>query len=169
MKITLLTATLVFGLMRVVAQNPEGFDTKCNHYIAGTVPLSYPAQLYSILKSPNTVVLDAREKNEFDVSHIKKAIYIGFDQFNKEGLNSISKSDSIYIYCSVGYRSEKIGEKLIELGYKNVFNLYGGIFNWVNSGYNVVDNSNTIVKEVHGYDKEWSRLLNNKRCSIILN
>ena len=43
-----------------------------------------------------------------------------------------SKSDTIVLYCSIGYRSEKIGEKLVEMGYGHVFNLYGGIFEWVN-------------------------------------
>jgi hypothetical protein len=54
------------------------------------------------------------------------------------------------------------------MGFNNVFNLYGGIFICVNSGYEVVDKINKQTKKVHGYNKEWSKLLNEERCVINL-
>ena len=42
----------------------------------------------------------------------------------------------IIVYCSIGVRSEDIGEKLKELGYTKILNLYGGIFDWKNKGGN---------------------------------
>ena len=54
------------------------------------------------------------------------------------------------------------------MGFNNVFNLYGGIFNCVNSGYEVVDKNNKQTKKVHGYNKEWSKSLNEERCVINL-
>lgn len=160
---------LLLNVFIVNAQNPEGFDSNCKKYITGSIPLVYPSQLYSVIKSPNTVVLDARGKSEFEVSHIYKAQYVGYEKFNINNIGEVSKSDSIYIYCSIGYRSEKIGEQLKKQGYKNVFNLYGGIFNWVNSGYKVIDKENNQTKNVHGYDKEWSKMLNSKKSSVVLN
>jgi hypothetical protein len=63
------------------------------------------------------------------------------------------------VYCSVGYRSERIGEKLQDAGYTHVFNLYGGIFNWKNQDGVVLDASNDTTERVHTYNKSWSRFL----------
>ena len=168
MRILLLFSSLCIGCVSISAQNPIGFDEECQKYISGTVTLANSAQLHKIAKNPSIYILDAREKREYEVCHIPKAKFIGFDNFNKKTVSSIPKSDSVFIYCSIGYRSEKIGEKLQQMGYVNVFNLYGGIFNWVNSGYTVVDKNNKQTEFVHGYNKEWSKLLNEKRCSIVV-
>tara|TARA_B100000768_G_C11171243_1_gene328804 strand:+ start:178 stop:360 length:183 start_codon:yes stop_codon:yes gene_type:complete len=50
---------------------------------------------------------------------------------------NINKSDIIIVYCTIGYRSEKISEELKLKGYKYVYNLYGGIIQWVNKGNKV--------------------------------
>ncbi|MEL6718853.1 MAG: rhodanese-like domain-containing protein, partial [Bacteroidota bacterium] len=57
-------------------------------------------------------------------------------------------------YCSVGYRSEKISEQLLEAGFKDVSNLYGGIFEWKNQDHEVVDEKGATEK-VHAYDRVW--------------
>ena len=167
MKFLLLVAVVLIG-GSINAQNPSGFAAECEKYIFGTVPLAYSKELYKALNSPNVTILDSREEKEYEVSHLPKAQFIGFDNFDSRSVSLIQKTDTIYIYCSIGYRSEKIGERIQKLGFNNVFNLYGGIFSWVNSGYKIVDKNNRPTKEVHGYNKEWSKLLNEKRCFIKL-
>lgn len=107
------------------------------------------------------ILLDAREKKEFNVSHIKNAIHVGFDKFDskKVAKQIQNKNAPIVVYCSIGVRSEKIGEKLQKLGYKNVYNLYGGIFEWKNDDRKVVNNHNKETDSVHAYNKEWSAYL----------
>jgi len=106
----------------------------------------------------NFVLLDAREIKEFNVSHIENAINVGFDKFDSKKVTTIlkDKNTTIVVYCSIGVRSEKIGEKLIKLGYRNVFNLYGGIFEWKNYGGKVVTNRNIETDKIHTFNKEWS-------------
>ena len=116
------------------------------------------------LKS-DLVILDSREKEEYNVSHIPNAKWIGYETFNSENLNNIPKDSKIIVYCTVGYRSEKTAEKLIKLGYTNVSNLYGGIFEWIHSGKKVVNDS--ITKNVHTYNKEWSKWLNKNSANAI--
>ncbi|NBG65901.1 rhodanese-like domain-containing protein [Cryomorphaceae bacterium S-15] len=103
----------------------------------------------------STTFIDSREKVEFDVSHIKGATWVGYDDFDMAKMDDISKNEPIIIYCSVGYRSEKIGEKLLQAGYTNVSNLYGGIFEWVNQGKPIVDLSGDPTTKIHGYSKTW--------------
>jgi len=74
-------------------------------------------------------------------------------------LAGIDKDAPIVIYCSVGYRSEKIGEKLQKAGYKNVINLWGGIFDWANLKLPLVNEDEEKVTSVHPYDENWGRWL----------
>lgn len=106
----------------------------------------------------NFILLDARETKEFNVSHIKEAIHVGYDHFDSKKVTALlnDKNATIIVYCSIGVRSEKIGEKLLKLGYKNVFNLYGGIFEWKHQGGKVVNNQNVETDEIHTFNKEWS-------------
>lgn len=107
-----------------------------------------------------SVFLDAREKKEFEVSHVKNAIWVGYDDFDLNRVKNVDKTKKIIVYCSVGYRSEKITEKLTKAGYKNVSNVVGGIFEWKNLGYPVVDASGKETEKVHAYSKTWGIWLN---------
>lgn len=102
----------------------------------------------------NVVFLDARERKEYTISHIKNAIWIGYDTFNLQSLSKTPKNKTIIVYCSVGYRSEKISEQLLKNGYTSVKNLYGGIFEWANEGLPVY-NQKGPTKAVHAYDRTW--------------
>lgn len=108
----------------------------------------------------DALLLDAREWNEYQVSHLKNAKFIGYDQFTLDKLGLIKKDQRIVVYCSVGYRSEKIAEKLKQAGYTNVSNLYGGIFEWVNQENEVVDEKGSTTKNIHAYSKVWGVWLN---------
>jgi rhodanese-related sulfurtransferase len=100
-------------------------------------------------------VLDARAYREFSVSHIEGATWVGYDDFDMGRLAGIDKRASIAVYCSVGYRSERIAEKLHQQGYTDVVNVYGGIFEWVNTGHSVVTDNGTETEAVHAYSKSW--------------
>ncbi len=153
-KITLILFTTFFSI---------GFSQK-------TIPevlkkfnkLSVPYITVSELNSKkNIIILDSREEKEFQVSHLKNAIFVGYDKFDTKKTKSILKNqnDTIVVYCSIGIRSENIGVKLKKIGYKNVYNLYGGIFEWKNKGNEVVDNNQKKTEKVHAYSKEWSKYL----------
>lgn len=104
--------------------------------------------------SASLVFLDAREPQEFAVSHLKGAIFAGYEHFELAQLPPLDRSKHIVVYCSVGYRSEKITEKLNAAGFTHVSNLYGGIFEWVNQGFPVY-NAAGPTQEVHGFDHTW--------------
>ncbi len=115
------------------------------------------------LAMPKTkaIIFDAREAKEYDTSHIKEAICVGYDFFNIETvLETIkNKDEQIVVYCSLGIRSEDIAEKLKKAGYNNVFNLYGGIFEWKNKDFTVYNSEGTETENVHTFSKEWSQWL----------
>ncbi len=101
------------------------------------------------------IILDTREQAEFRVSHIQNSKWIGYDDFDTHRLEGVPKDANLVVYCSVGYRSERIGEKLLALGYTNVKNLYGGIFEWVNEDGKVYNSTNKETKDIHAFNMHW--------------
>lgn len=118
-------------------------------------------------KRQEYIILDARSKEEYAVSHIKDALYIGFDTLQTDVLDKVDKDKPIAVYCSIGYRSEKIAEQLNDRGFTNVVNVYGSIFEWVNRGYPVVDPSGNSTNTVHGYNRMWGMWINNRDIDVV--
>jgi rhodanese-related sulfurtransferase len=148
----------VFLLFSSIAFAQSPIDNILLKYNKKAVPYITTTELKA-LKNP--ILLDTREQKEFDVSHIKNAYCVGYDTFNLKIVREKYKNfnDTIIVYCSVGVRSETIGTKLKKVGYKNVFNLYGGIFEWKNKDQKVVDKNQVSTENVHAFSKEWSKYL----------
>lgn len=141
------------------AQNPEGFETMAKKMADKTVPIIKSEQVVKLqAKGKKMVFLDARELEEFQVSHISGAKHIGYDNFDIKSVSGIDKNATIVVYCSVGYRSGKIGKQLREAGFTSVFNLWGGLFDWANNGNPVYD-TNKKVTTVHPYNNNWGKWL----------
>src|SRR5690606_32903754 len=114
---------------------------------------------YLRLNHDSLAILDAREEEEFNVSHLRKAINVGYIWFDMRDIYNIPKNKTIIIYCSVGNRAQRIGELLIRSGYKKVYNLYGGIFEWVNEGLPVYTSHGAQTPQIHAYNKQWDNWL----------
>ncbi len=150
------------------ASNPNAhcenkkFDKKVKQLLSFTIPVIDVDELKA--EQDSVYIFDAREPEEYKTSHIKGAKYIGYNDFDPTRLGDLPKDAKIVVYCSVGYRSEKVGNKLKELGYENVQNLYGSLFEWVNRGYPVVDDNNKETNEVHTYNKKWSQWVDENKA-----
>jgi len=102
-------------------------------------------------------LLDTRSWEEFKVSHMPGAHWVGYDDFQISRVKDLNldKEKPVLLYCSVGFRSEKIGEKIKDMGFADVYNLYGGIFEWINAGNLPVDQEGNPTHRVHAYDRIW--------------
>ena len=121
-----------------------------------TVPTVAPGVLASELAEPNApLLLDVRTPAEFRVSHLQGARFVNFDSLAREQFADVPRTRPVVVYCSVGVRSERLGEHLQALGFQQVRNLYGGLFEWVNEGYPVYDAAGPTAN-VHPYSAVWS-------------
>lgn len=138
----------------VSVQN-ESFNKKLEFLLSFSVPV---IDVNELAENQNDyLILDAREPKEFEISHIETAKNIGYDDPNFDVLANTPKDQPIVLYCSVGYRSEKLGEKLKKRGFTNVKNLYGSIFEWANEDLPMVDENGNSTKKIHTYNKKWSK------------
>lgn len=146
--------------MALSAQSKEmAFQQRLAGLYRNTVPIIYAKQLSDLQKTLPVMILDARSPAEYQVSHIPGATFINYDHFSQTDVASIAKDQPVVVYCTVGYRSERIGEKLLAMGFTSVRNLYGGIIGWSNAGLGLVDNARKPTSRVHTWSKEWSEYL----------
>ncbi|NNE02294.1 MAG: rhodanese-like domain-containing protein [Arenibacter sp.] len=153
------TLSLLFLLLTASLMGQRTMEKTLAKLVKGDVPLVYVTEL-SV--NDSYMKLDAREKEEFDVSHLPSAHYIGYEDFDPKKMVDLvpGKNATIVVYCSIGIRSEKIGKKLMALGYTNVKNLAGGIIQWKNEGQPVVDNFGIETEKIHTYNRLFGLLLN---------
>ena len=152
---------LLLSCLSCISQN--SVEEVLDRYNSHSVPYISVEQLKAIQQKDSEILFDAREPEEFQVSHLKNASYVGYKDFSAEEIQQQfpDKDQPIVVYCSLGVRSEKIGEKLQQLGYKNIQNLYGGIFEWKNNKYPVFTSENKETNKVHAYSRRWSKWLKN--------
>lgn len=92
-----------------------------------------PSDELKVLRDQNkkVVLLDVREKNEYDEEHIDGAIHFPKSKFDKndpvteEILKNVRKTDLIVTYCGSGHRSGWVARELQKKGYRRVQNLDG--------------------------------------------
>ena len=135
------------------------FDQK----VASMLRLDIPAiDVDSVRQSPGRyLLLDARAAREYAVGHIPGARWIDYPAIRTAALAGVDYDQPIAVYCSIGYRSERIARELRKMGYRQAVNVYGSIFEWVNRGYPLSDGSGKPSRSVHGYDRSWSTWVTN--------
>lgn len=76
------------------------------------------------------ILLDVRTKEEYETGHIKDAILTPVDNLKEDASKNLKDKETlIIVYCRSGNRSAIAANVLVELGYKNVYDL-GGIIDW---------------------------------------
>ena len=76
------------------------------------------------------ILLDVRTKEEFDAGHIAGAVLLPNETIvdtKPEALPDLNAE--ILIYCRSGNRSAQAANKLVAMGYTNVYD-FGGIIDW---------------------------------------
>jgi thioredoxin len=80
-------------------------------------------------------LLDVRTPEEFGVEHLENAanVNVNSPDFATKA-SQYDKSKPIFVYCKVGGRSAQAADKLVGMGFTEVYNLEGGIMKWTTAG-----------------------------------
>ncbi|EOD00976.1 FAD-dependent oxidoreductase [Caldisalinibacter kiritimatiensis] len=70
-------------------------------------------------------IIDVREKDEYELSHIKGAKNIPLSEL-RQRLDEIPKDEPVYLHCRSAQRSYNAVMALQHLGFENVYNISGG-------------------------------------------
>ncbi|MFN8571591.1 MAG: rhodanese-like domain-containing protein [Gemmatimonadaceae bacterium] len=93
-----------------------------------------PQETMQLRRDPNTVIVDCREPNEFNLGAIPGAYLIprGLIEQNIEG--AATREKKVIIYCASGNRSALAAVTLREMGYVDVASMSTGFRGWVEAG-----------------------------------
>ncbi len=96
----------------------------------GTVQAITCAKMKNMLDTEKDIVLiDVRTEAEYNEKHLSKAINIPNEKIKDiKNHEEITKDTIIIVYCRSGARSKNSANELINMGYKNVYDL-GAITN----------------------------------------
>lgn len=90
-----------------------------------------PQQAVMLINRKEGVVVDVREKKEFESGHIVDALNIPLAKL-KQRLKELKKHQGkpIIVVCKLGQHSGEAAKQLMEAGYSDVYKLSGGITEW---------------------------------------
>jgi rhodanese-related sulfurtransferase len=155
----LLTMQLVFTSMAVAGGDPGIMDGIKRQKVMSMyedsrrefpeVPDMAAGDAIRLLGRPNITFVDVREPKEQQVSMIPGAVS------QRDFLARIDRfrTQTIIVYCTIGYRSGKLALKLRQKGL-DVINLKAGLLGWVYAGGAVAQNGR-LVKRIHVYGRKW--------------
>jgi len=134
-------ALFVFLSAVLISFSASGKDMTGKELVEGaktTIKSISIADARALLGKSGAVFLDVREPEEFKAGHIPGAINIprGLLEFQIEQ-QAPDKNTTIVVYCRSGNRSALAAATLMNMGYKNVFNVDGGWKTWQEAGYPV--------------------------------
>ncbi len=82
------------------------------------------------------VLVDVREKHEWNEGHIPGAIHVPRGYLELQVEEAVpDKSKTVVLYCAGGVRSLMAGVTLQQMGYQDVISMSGGFGQWKGNGY----------------------------------
>jgi len=94
-----------------------------------------PSEAAKKSKSGEAVIIDVREKDEWDEEHIPDAIHMSRGTIELDVEEKVPDTSAMVIcHCGGGGRSALAAESLQKMGYKNVRSMAGGFKAWKATG-----------------------------------
>jgi len=82
-----------------------------------------------IMESQDVIIVDVRTQAEYNEGYIENAILIPNESISEAPRELPDKNAIILVYCRSGNRSKQAADKLVALGYTNIYD-FGGIIDW---------------------------------------
>ena len=87
-------------------------------------------EAYEMMASQEVMVVDVRTQEEYDGGHIENAVLVPNESIGSEMPEALpDKEATLLVYCRSGRRSKDAAQKLLALGYQNVYD-FGGVIDW---------------------------------------
>lgn len=96
----------------------------------GSVKKISAAEAKTMMEDQDVIIVDVRTLAEYQEGHIQGALLIPNESIGSDPIALLDDKDAvILVYCRSGNRSAQAAQKLIKLGYKNVYD-FGGVIDW---------------------------------------
>lgn len=132
----LVSASLLLFLLVLVACQANPVTGKKVSINGGSYTDITPKELNTMLKNKDFVFINVH--TPFVGGIAGTDLSIPYDQIEQD-LSQLpaDKGAKIVLYCRSGHMSQIAAEKLVSLGYTNVWNLKGGMIDWEQAGFDM--------------------------------
>ena len=129
-KIIILALIAVFCFFSACAKSSEENIPKDSVEKNGYIKIT-PEKAKKMMDGKDAyIILDVRTEEEYKEGHIEGAILIPHTEIIDRAAEELPvKNAVIMIYCQKGIRSMNVANKLVMMGYTNIYD-FGGIENW---------------------------------------
>ncbi len=132
-----LSVSLVFGV--VLTGGCIGKETIPTETPTQIIEDISPQEAFTLIQenqnNPDFVIIDVRTPEEFADGYIENAINIDFrSETFRDKLNQLDKNETYLVYCRSGGRSANAVKIMVELNFREVYNMSGGIIAWKAEG-----------------------------------
>ena len=123
-------AILVLALLLLTGCTAGGLNLDAPAAKSGYRQIDQETARQMMAQDDGHVVVDVRRLDEYEGGHIPGAICIPNESIDTERPEELPNLDQIIlIYCRSGNRSKQAAEKLVKIGYVNLYE-FGGIIDW---------------------------------------
>ena len=110
---------------------------------AMAVPMISTLDAYNLIQknkdNPDFIIIDVRTVDEFNSGHLANAINLDYYSPDfKSNISRLDRNKQYLVYCRTGIRGAAATQIMVDLGFKDVYNLSGGIVQWIQDGYATV-------------------------------
>jgi rhodanese-related sulfurtransferase len=81
------------------------------------------------IKDGRCVLLDVRERREYEAGHIPQALSTPLSQI-EVWIDDLDRNREVIAYCHTGKRSRRCAEFLVSQGFRQVYTMEGGLNAW---------------------------------------
>lgn len=116
--------------------------------VQATLPVGFvknvsPTEAYAVIALNaghyNFTIIDVRTPQEYAAGHIPGAINRDLNSTSfRDDIAKLNKTKIYLVYCHSGNRSAVARDIMIDLGFKQIYNMNGGIADWTAQGLPVV-------------------------------
>lgn len=137
--ILLLMAVLLFSACQSAQDKSAGQDAAANgtsstNEVSAVKTAEYhkisAEEAKKMMDEQEVVIVDVRTEAEYAEGHIAGAVLVPNETIGEEAPAELPDKDAVLlVYCRSGNRSKTAANKLLKLGYQNVYD-FGGVNTW---------------------------------------
>lgn len=161
LKLAVIAIVLAAGLLSLFwrkARSLEAMETEIAADIPEVAQIGRAELARQIAGPDRPLLLDARSREEFQISHLPGAEWIGEGGLTRQSIQRFGTNRPAVVYCSVGYRASTVARNLRRAGWTNVAVLRGSIFRWAIE-HRPLESNGVPTRAVHPYNATYASLL----------
>jgi rhodanese-related sulfurtransferase len=113
-------------------------------------PLKAQSRVYDLKErldwgEPALTIIDVRDRDAFNTSHISGAISLPINELVNRALINLELTRDLYVYGSTDEQTADAAAQLRTAGYQNVSELRGGLAAWKAAGFPIEGNSAVVA------------------------